>query len=61
MPKATFQKFISLSFIMLEAPLIRKPNLIKFKAEAEQKYIIKYNYHKGWKAFQNKADCHICL
>jgi hypothetical protein len=42
------------SFIVPEAPLIRRPNLIKFKAEAGNGYIVKYNYHPAWKAFLNK-------
>lgn len=43
-------------FIVPETPLIRKPNLIKFKAEAGKKYTIKYNYHKAFKAYQNKKE-----
>ncbi|RJS84110.1 hypothetical protein CW713_03115 [Methanophagales archaeon] len=39
-----------------ETKLITSTNMIKFSAKKDVTYFLKYNYYKGWKAYQNKKN-----
>jgi len=54
-----FQVPFLTSLIEPRVALKKEENRIEFKAKKDEKYIIKYNYHPCWKAYQNGMEIKI--